>query len=81
MKTFMVILIFFVSGIWIGYYYRNADVKEEIRKKLQEQERQESERRKKSERLWETINGDSDAWKEKWEVYVIEEIINEGYPV
>ncbi|WP_068689103.1 hypothetical protein [Culturomica massiliensis] len=46
MKTFIAIIASFVSGILIGYYYREASVEEEIREKLYEQERQESERRK-----------------------------------
>ncbi|WP_289016403.1 hypothetical protein [uncultured Culturomica sp.] len=46
MKTFIAIIVSLILGILTGYYYREASVEEEIREKLYEQERQESERRK-----------------------------------
>lgn len=82
MKTFIAIIISLVSGILIGYYYRNGSVEEEIREKLYEQERHESERRKQeNDRLLEIINSNTDDWEEKWEAYVMEEMMNEGHPV
>lgn len=82
MKAFIAIITSFVSGILIGYYYREASVEDEIREKLYEQERQESERRKQeNDRLLEIINGNADNWKEKWEEYIMEEMMNEGPPV
>lgn len=82
MKTFIAIIASFVLGILIGYYYREASVEEEIREKLYEEERQENERRKqKNDRLLEIINGNTDNWEEKWEEYIMEEMMNEGHPV
>ena len=82
MKTFIAIIASFVLGILIGYYYRDGSVEEEIREKLYEQERQESERRKQeNDRLLEIINGNADDWEEKWEEYIMEEMMNEGHPV
>lgn len=82
MKTFIAIISSFVLGILIGYYYREASVEEEIREKLYEQERQENERRKQeNDRLLETINGNTDDWEEKWEKYIMEEMMNDGHPV
>lgn len=82
MKTFIAIIASFVLGIRIGYYYRDGSVEEEIREKLYEQERQESERRKQeNDRLLEIINGNADDWEEKWEEYIMEEMMNEGHPV
>ena len=82
MKTFIAIIASFVLGILISYYYRDGSVEEEIREKLYEQERQESERRKQeNDRLLEIINGNTDDWEEKWEEYIMEEMMNEGHPV
>ncbi len=82
MKTFIAIIASFVLGILIGYYYRETSVEEEIREKLYEQERQENERRKQeNDRLLETINGNTDDWEEKWEEYIMEEMMNDGHPV
>lgn len=82
MKTFIAIITSFVSGILIGYYYREASVEDEIREKLYEQERQESERRKQeNDRLREIINNNAYDWEEKWEEYIMEEMMNEGPPV
>lgn len=82
MKTFIAIIVSFMLGSLIGYYYRNASVEEEIREKLYEQERQESERRKQeNDRLLKIINGNTDDWEEKWEEYMIAEMMNEGYSV
>lgn len=81
MKTFIAIVASFISGILIGYYYRKTNVEEEIREKLYEQERLESERRKQeSDRLLEIINGKTDNWEEKWEEYIMEEMMNDGHP-
>lgn len=78
MKTFIAIVASLVLGILVGYYYRDGSVEEEIREKLYEQERQESERRKQeNDRLLEIINGNTDDWEE----YLTEEMMNEGYPV
>lgn len=82
MKTFIAIIASFVLGILIGYYYREASVEKEIRKKLYEEERHESERRKQeNDRLLEIINSNADNWEEKWEEYIMEEMMNEGHPV
>lgn len=82
MKTFIAIIVSFVLGILIGYYYRNANIEEEIREKPYEQERLESERRKQeNECLLKIINGNTNDWEEKWEEYIMEEMINENHPV
>lgn len=82
MKTFIAIIVSFMLGGLIGYYYRNASVEEEIREKLYEQEQQENERRKQENaRLLEIINGNTEGWEEKWEEYLIEEMMNDGHPV
>lgn len=82
MKIFIAIIASFVSGMLIGYYYREVSVEEEIREKLYEEERQESERRKQeNDRLLEIINGNTDGWEEKWEEYIMEEMMNDGHPV
>ncbi len=82
MKIFIAIIVSFVLGILIGYYCRNASIEEEIREKLYEQERLESERRKQeNDRLLEIINGNTDDWENKWEEYMMEEMKNDGHPV
>lgn len=82
MKTFIAIIVSLILGILTGYYYREASVEEEIREKLYEQERQESERRKQeNDRLLEIINGNVNDREDKWKEYIMEEIINNGYPV
>lgn len=82
MKTSITIIVFFVLGILIGYYYRDGSVKKEIREKLQQQERQENERRKQeNERLQKILNGNTDDWENNWEEYIMEEMMNDGHPV
>lgn len=81
MKIFITIVISLTLGIFIGYYYRNKSVEDEIREELRKQENEEYRRRKKeNERLLQIFN-DTTAWEEKWEDYFLEQMINEGGPV
>lgn len=82
MKIFITIVISLTLGIFIGYYYRNTSVEEEIREELRKQENEEYQRRKKeNERLLQIFNDTTADWEEKWEDYMIEQIMNEDYPV
>lgn len=82
MKIFITIVISLTLGIFIGYYYRNKSVDDEIREELRKQENEEYQRRKKeNERLLQIFNDTTADWEEKWEDYMIEQIMNEDYPV
>lgn len=82
MKIFITIVISLTLGIFIGYYYRNKSVEDEIREELRKQENEEYRRRKKeNERLLQIFNDTTADWEEKWEDYMIEQIMNEDYPV
>lgn len=82
MKIFITIVISLTLGIFIGYYYRNKSVEDEIREELRKQENEEYQRRKKeNERLLQIFNDTTADWEEKWEDYMIEQIMNEDYPV
>lgn len=82
MKIFITIVISLTLGIFIGYYYRNTSVEKEIREELRKQENEEYQRRKKeNERLLQIFNDTTADWEEKWEDYMIEQIMNEDYPV
>lgn len=82
MKISITIAISLMFGILTGYYYRDTSVGDEIREELRKQENEEYQRRKKeNERLLQIFNDSGDDWEEKWEDYILEQMMNEGYPV
>lgn len=79
MKTFFAVIAVFFIGMVIGFYFRGWYVEDEIREERFQREIGKCDRIiEENDRLLELINYNGDDWMEKWEEYMMEQMLFEG---
>lgn len=79
MKTFFAVITVFFIGMVIGFYFRSWYIEDEIREQKFQREIARCDRViEENRRLLEIINYNGDDWMEKWEEYMIEQMLFEG---
>lgn len=82
MKIVFSILMALMLGFFCGYLYREWFVEDVIREKQYQKEMEESDRRiKENNRILELINYDGEDWMEKWDEYMMEQMMDNYQPV
>lgn len=81
-KTIFTVLFFLLLGFVCGYLYREWFTEDVIREKQYQEKMKESDRRiRENNRIQELINYDGEDWMEKWDEYMMEQMMDNYQPV